>query len=267
MNILAITRAPQFSPNSVENDRSIMLTVTARLQRLGHSVTMTPEDEVVSLTVYHYDPGTCIITMGRLPQTLAWLRRQDFRTINTADAVELTSSRSRLTQMMHLNHLPLPSLHGDKGYWLKRGDASAQQPDDVLFCHTETDLQNGIRQFAQRGIRDYVASAHVEGDLLKFYGVRGTDFFRYYYPTDDGVSKFGNERHNATAHHYCFPLDALRYDIDRLTALIGIDVYGGDCIVRSDGSYCIIDFNDWPSFSRCREEAADAIVKLITDDR
>ena len=33
--------------------------------------------------------------------------------------------------------------------------------------------------------------------------------------------------------------------------------------MREDGSYVIIDFNDFPSFSRCRDEAAKAIVELI----
>ena len=265
MDVLAITRDPQFSPNSVENDLAIMQAVTARLQRLWHSVTMIPEEEIAGLTA-HYGTDTWMITMGRLPQTVEWLRRQDARTINTADAVAMASSRSLLTQMMQRNHLPMPPLHGDKGYWLKRGDASAQQPEDVVYCPTETDLNTAIDALARRGIRDYVVSAHVEGDLLKFYGVRGTGFFRYHYPTDDGLSKFGDERHNGTAHHYPFALDAMRHDIGRLAALVGIDVYGGDCIVRPDGSYCIIDFNDWPSFSRCREQAAEAIVKLITGE-
>ena len=36
--------------------------------------------------------------------------------------------------------------------------------------------------------------------------------------------------------------------------LLHTPVYGGDAIVKSNGTYVIIDFNDWPSFSRCREE-------------
>ena len=33
----------------------------------------------------------------------------------------------------------------------------------------------------------------------------------------------------------------------------------------SDGVLKIIDFNDWPSFSSCREEASRAIVARIID--
>ena len=42
-------------------------------------------------------------------------------------------------------------------------------------------------------------------------------------------------------------------------------IYGGDAVVRRDGSFCMIDFNDWPSFSRCREEAALAIACRIKE--
>ncbi|MFS6554926.1 hypothetical protein VPJ68_05445, partial [Parabacteroides distasonis] len=40
-------------------------------------------------------------------------------------------------------------------------------------------------------------------------------------------------------------------------------MYGGDAIVTADGNFVIIDFNDWPSFSRCRDEAAEAIAEYV----
>ncbi|KAA6328492.1 hypothetical protein EZS27_022616 [termite gut metagenome] len=42
-------------------------------------------------------------------------------------------------------------------------------------------------------------------------------------------------------------------------------VYGGDCIVSSDGTARIIDFNDWPSFAPCRTEASQAIASAIIE--
>jgi hypothetical protein len=50
---------------------------------------------------------------------------------------------------------------------------------------------------------------------------------------------------------------------DEAAKILQIPVYGGDCIVSADGSFKIIDFNDWPSFSSCREDAARAIVSFI----
>ena len=55
----------------------------------------------------------------------------------------------------------------------------------------------------------------------------------------------------------------MQHEVQRLAAAVGVDVYGGDAIIRADGSFCLIDFNDWPSFSRCRDAAADAIVSLV----
>ena len=47
-----------------------------------------------------------------------------------------------------------------------------------------------------------------------------------------------------------------------LAEAVGLKVYGGDCIVDETGHFYMIDFNDWPSFSRCREEAATAIASF-----
>ena len=159
----------------------------------------------------------------------------------------------------------MPPEEGPDGYWLKRGDAAAQGREDVVYAKDREQLAERIHEMEQRGIKDYTVSAHVVGDLVKFYGVRGTDFFRYYYPTDDGQTKFDDERRNGQAHHYAFDADDLHRNMMRLAEAVGIEVYGGDCIVREDGSYCVIDFNDWPSFSRCREEAADAIMEIVNN--
>jgi len=41
---------------------------------------------------------------------------------------------------------------------------------------------------------------------------------------------------------------------------LGLEVWGGDALF--DGNeFAIVDFNDWPSFSRVRDEAARAIAR------
>jgi hypothetical protein len=83
-----------------------------------------------------------------------------------------------------------------------------------------------------------VVTAHVAGTDLKFYGVADA----FFYPSGH--------------------LD-LRQAAVRLARLAGVSVYGGDAVVRPDGSFVIVDFNDWPSFSPCRDEAAAAISQLV----
>jgi hypothetical protein len=160
---------------------------------------------------------------------------------------------------------PVPPVEGSDGYWLKRGDAAAQESGDVVYVADKEGLAMAVKTMQRRGITDYVVSAHVVGDLVKFYGVGQGRFFRYYYPTDDGQSKFGNECHNGVACHYPFSEEVLRQEVERLAAATGVSIYGGDAIVRADGSFCLIDFNDWPSFSRCREEAADVVTELVVN--
>lgn len=252
-----IQRAPQFSPNSVEKDKAILDAVAERLQARGHQVESIVEGESC-LSV-----ADAIFTMGRLPGTLAALKQlQGIKIINSPKGIE-NCARCHLETMMEQIGVPMPPKEGTDGYWLKRGDFAAQSKDDVVYVPNKTELEKQISAMHQRGITEYTVSAHVKGDLVKFYGVLGTDFFRYYYPTDDGVSKFGDEQHNGVAHHYRFDINDLQFQAEKLCTAVGIHVYGGDCIVRADGSWCIIDFNDWPSFSRCRDEAAEAITTLL----
>ena len=101
------------------------------------------------------------------------------------------------------------------------------------------------------------------GDLVKFYGVAGTDFFRTFYPGDDHQYKFAQEEVNGRPQHFPFDKDALQRNIDAAARQIGLDFYGGDVVIDKQGKATVIDFNDWPSFSRCREEAARAMALAV----
>ena len=261
MRILAVSRAEQFSPNSVERDRAIFQAVTDRLQRQGHEIRLVSEDRLdTQESVLHPD---MILTMARKPETLRWLESFGVDCINSPEGIR-RCARSCLAVVMEHIGTPVPPKEGSDGYWLKRGDAAAQTAGDVVYVSDRQQLATAIETMRNRGITDYVVSAHVVGDLVKFYGVGQGGFFRWYYPTDDGLSKFGDEHRNGYARHYRFDVDALRYEVQRLAAAVGVSVYGGDAIVRADGSFCVIDFNDWPSFSRCRDDAADAIASLVS---
>ena len=262
-----IQRAVEFSPNSVDKDLAILEAVAEQLRGQGHDVILVSEDTqgTVPLCFASFaqeGQSPCVLSMARRMETLQWLKTlKGVRIINRPEGVE-GCQRSRLQQVMAQQSIPMPPREGREGYWLKRGDAAAQSREDVVYAVDQQALEEAIRTFLYRGITDYVVSAHVVGDLVKFYGVQG-GFFRYYYPTDDGQTKFDDESHNGMARHYPFDQQALQQDARRLAEALGVEVYGGDCIVRADGSYCFIDFNDWPSFSRCCESAASAIAALV----
>jgi hypothetical protein len=48
--------------------------------------------------------------------------------------------------------------------------------------------------------------------------------------------------------------------------VLDVKIYGGDCIIAADGTIRIIDFNDWPSFAPCRDEAGPYIAKCIMSE-
>lgn len=256
--MLGVYRDPRFSPNSVRKDEAIMNAVLDGLD--GCHVSKVWEAELTGT-----EQADVVFSMARSERALELLdhmEQQGAAVLNSASGVR-ACVRSVLDRTMRDNNVPMPPAEGTQGWWLKRGDASAQSRDDVVYCEDDSQLEAAKRRFRERGVTDMVVSAHVAGDLVKFYGVRGTGFFRTYYPSDDGQSKFGDERKNGLAHHYIYNKVSLTAEAERLSALTGTPIYGGDCIVEPDGCFRIIDFNDWPSYSRCREEAAKAIIQLI----
>lgn len=263
MKIIAIRRDDRFSPNSVDKDTLILKAVADRLEHeWGEPVPMVDESLFAKKPV---DAGI-FVSMARSAAALTALSCKEHRgslVVNSAEGVR-RCQRSLLDRLMRSNGIAMPPLKGNSGYWLKRGDAAAQSKSDVVFCKDEESLNTARRSFAERGITNLVVSSHVIGDLVKFYGV-GDSMFRCFYPSDDGISKFGDEKINGVAHHYAYNNEALHREVVRLAAITGTDVFGGDAIIDSEGRFYIIDFNDWPSFSRCREEAADAIARLIID--
>ena len=268
MRILAVSRAERFSPNSVERDKAIFQTVIYRLKEHGDEVCLVSEESLENLSesFENSESPDLVITMARQPETLMWLKSLGATCVNSPEGIE-RCTRSRLLSIMEHLGTPVPPQEGSDGYWLKRGDAAAQTDEDVVYVPDREQLKAAIQTMRQRGVTDYTVSAHVQGDLVKFYGVGQGDFFRWYYPTDDGQTKFGDEQRNGTACHYHFQVEELKFEVVRLAAAVGVSVYGGDAIIRSDGSFCLIDFNDWPSFSRCREEAADAIASLVINGK
>ena len=267
---LLIQRAACYSPNSEEKDLAI-------LQEVGcffDDVNIVGEGEFVeNFSTYNQlisaeSVGAVnayyqIISMARSPKALdclEQLEQRGIRVLNSSVGVR-ACQRSNVDKVMRENHLPLPPDKGDDGYWVKRADAAAQSKEDVCFCHDWAEVEKIKSTFMQRGITDVVTQAHVKGDVVKFYGVEGTNFFRYYYSGDDTETKFGDEERNGKPQYYPFSSSDLQTDAEKLACLLQTPIYGGDAIIQEDGSYVIIDFNDFPSFSKCRKEAAKAIFE------
>lgn len=269
---LLIQRAACYSPNSEEKDLAILQEVgcffdDAKIIGEGDFVEnfstynqLILVESVGSVNAYYQ-----IISMARTPKALDCLEQlaqRGIRVLNPSVGIR-ACQRSNVDKVMRENHLPLPPDEGDDGYWVKRADAAAQSKEDVCFCHDWAEVEKIKSTFMQRGITDIVTQAHVKGDVVKFYGVEGTNFFRYYYSGDDTETKFGDEERNGKPQYYPFSSSDLQADAEKLACLLQTPIYGGDAIIHEDGSYVIIDFNDFPSFSKCRKEAAKAIFERV----
>ena len=279
--VVLVGRDRRFSPNMVEKDRGILDAVGNRLRDQGCDVGFVDENDLRA-----DDRADIFLSMARGERALDvldGLERRGSVVMNRAESVRWVLNRWRLDELMRRHGIPTAPCHdisvrptddGD-GFWVKSVDGASTTARDVMYARRWDDVMrivskgNGQRMVAdgtptgtvaQDSCRKVMVYSHIVGDLVKFYGVQGCRFFRYYYPTDDGDTKFGCERVNGDAHHFAFNELRLQEACARMAAITGLRVYGGDCIVRSDGTFAIIDFNDWPSFSRCREDAADAIA-------
>jgi hypothetical protein len=67
-------------------------------------------------------------------------------------------------------------------------------------------------------------------------------------------------------HSYKLPsatVEAVRALAEHGAAALGLEVFGGDCVLPPTGKPLLIDLNDWPSYGPCRLEAAHAIAQYV----
>jgi hypothetical protein len=105
-----------------------------------------------------------------------------------------------------------------------------------------------LEHFHREGVRKVLIQEHVEGRPIKFYGVGAGDYFRAFSDSGEEITS---------------PVKALSSLARRSAMAIGLEIYGGDAIQTGKGDLVLVDLNDWPSFSRCRESAAKAIARYV----
>ncbi len=274
--VLGIERATKYSPNHIGNDRRILQRTAESLQQLGYEVETCTEDEFLQ----QQKRADYIFSMARSEQVIQRLKQLESEgamVINSPYGVD-NCIRKQMTELLIANDIPHPkSLIADLSevsaeaikqlgattFWLKRGDSHAIHREDVSYARSVDEAMSIVEEFGYRGIPNVVINEHLQGDLVKFYGVADTDFFYWFYPYDAEHSKFGHEAINGRAKEFRFSPENLKAACDRAGEILKVKVYGGDCIVDAQGNFRIIDFNDWPSFAPCRDEAGVKIAECI----
>lgn len=269
--IIGISRGSQYSPNHIGNDAAIFNQVTEELRTMGHTVETYTEKEFTESGA----ESTVIYGMARDTVTLERLKTLENKgavVINSAYGID-NCIRKAMTMLLTSHGVPHPdSLIVSTAVpysgqhlpcWIKRGDSHAIEKEDVSYATTREEADAILASFRQRGIAEAVVNEHLQGDLVKFYGVRDTGFFHWFYPDPSAHSKFGLEKINGRAKGICFDEDRLKAYSDKASRVLDVPVYGGDCVVTPNGDIKIIDFNDWPSFACCRDMAGKKIAEYI----
>lgn len=228
MRLIAISRDKRFSKSDA--DASILNAVVNCLEQQGHEVVLMSEKEFQECE----EEGDIVFGMYRDDKTLNMLdelQQHGIPIIPSPQAIR-HAQRSRHVEMLMNAGIPMPPT-GNVGFpcWMKKSNGWTESSSDVIFC--EHGFPMNLNQDG------YMIQKHIDGDLVKFYGVIGTGFF---YPSDN---------------------EWLRELAIQAAEVLSLPIFGGDAIVTKDGNIYIIDFNDWPSFSPCREEAAKAIAQRI----
>lgn len=276
IKIAGIMRAGAYSPNHIGNDAAIFNLTTEQLRKRGCEVKVYSEEQFIAGEVKE----DIIVDMCREHRSMVLLQQLEDAgalVINSGYGIE-NCTRERMTRILLGSNIPYPdSLIVDTDEvvkdrmvaakmdraWIKRGDFHAMHKEDVSYVRHPEEAQEVLQEYFLRGIKRAVINRHLVGDLIKFYGVRDTPFFYWFYPFDEGHSKYGHEAVNGHSRGIEFDVAGLRHICQQAADVLDVIVYGGDCIVDPDGTIRIIDFNDWPSFAPCRQEAAPHIAKAI----
>lgn len=271
IRVVGVSRGNEFSPNHVGNDAAIFRIAAENLEKRGCKVILYPEKEFVEKHI----EADIVFDMARDRATINRLKELEDKgalVVNSAYGID-NCVRKTMTELLIAHDVAHPRsfvIPTDKEFavdifpcWIKRGNSHAMVKEDVVYVECREEAEHVLADFRRRGIPEAVVNEHLVGDLVKFYGVQGTDFFYTFYPTEQSHSKFGLETINGEARGFPFDVKKLQAYSNRAAEVLNVPIYGGDCVVSATGEIKIIDFNDWPSFARCREEAGLKIAECI----
>ncbi len=276
IKITGISRGEIYSPNHTNNDGMIFQKTADELRNLGAVIEIMDEKKFLNSEVN----GNIFFSMVRNPASVEKLIRMGENgalVINSGTAIN-NCYRANITRILLEHNISYPksiivktndvvweemNVFENYPVWIKRGDVHAIHKEDVVLAYSIAEANNVISEFEKRGIKEAVIMEHIYGDIIKFYGVRESGYFHWFNLLDTNHSKFNIEKNVNSNNHTKFDVKELQIMAETSAQLAGIYIYGGDVIVRKDGSLCLIDLNDWPSFAPIRDAASKHIAKLI----
>lgn len=261
--IAGVKRNRDYSPNHIENDSLIFMKTVEEIKQLGLEVNVYDEEELEKDLKIEEN---LIFSMARGALALRKLLKAELegKIVINSPLTALKCHRINMSKLLKEAGVPFPftvsgTLDGLTDYkfdnfnstivWVKRGDIHAIHREDVTLVFSEEEKRNILKEFGHRGIASAVLQKHIEGEVLKFYAIKDTDFFYYYFYNRDKSIHFDE--------------DKLKLYTSKAAEVLGLEIYGGDAIISERGEITILDMNDWPSFAPVRDKASKYIAKYI----
>ena len=261
-----VFREHAHSPGRESDDAEILRLTAKHLEALGFQVSLKSPEELSGLG----EPRPAWMFLmcegaALLGQLTAW-EASGVHQINSPGAVRNTYRDRMILRFEEANvpfvesrvistsaggpNAPLP-------VWVKRADVHNTQDGDVVFATTDEAVDAALSALGARGIPGAVIQPHLEGDLIKFYGIGAGEpdgeppWFRWFYHKGQRIAG------------YPFDQRRLARLVCRAAAALGLEIYGGDVIATTTG-VVLLDLNAWPSFALYRDEAAVVIAAYLS---
>ncbi len=270
-----IYREVEHSPGRVADDAAILEAAGRRLEDGDVPVDYRRPSEI---TGRETDLPALAFAMAEGQAALEALRKWESRgvmVVNRPRAIADTH-RESMIPLLEERRVPVPetrlldcvspiprSGENDRLFsacWVKQATEHKTREGDVVFAADPSSVRAALDCLRDRGQPRAVVQQHVEGDLIKFYGVSAAEdepgreaaaapaWFEWFHPKERPVAGHG------------FDEGALRDFASRAASALGLEVWGGDAIVSRSGGIFLIDVNAWPSFALYRDRAADHIA-------
>lgn len=272
--MLGIFRETLHSPDRVFDDFEILRLTAEALRSEGMEVDLIRPEQISSGWWDGFQPEIALLMceQERMLEPLSAWERRGATLVNSVEAIRNTY-RHRMIPLLSASPVRFPRsevvatrsanwegrlwMHFQsskiRSLWVKRGDVHGTREGDVSLARSVEEARALIRAFRLRGVARAVLQEHIEGDLVKLYGVSesGEAWFRWFYHRDQKLKGHPFSEGELKDAFFC------------AARALELEIFGGDAVVASDGSVYIIDINAWPSFALFRREASDAIARHI----
>ena len=153
MIFLGVSRSVIFSPHSEERDAAIFSAVVNGLKDAGHTVHTISEDKLTQVPT-QLDG---VFTMSRSKKALQLLKVAETRDILIFNSPKslLENTRTKISELFDNNYIPTPRCYSitraglpslSYPFWVKRGDACAQDATDVCFVTSKEEYKDALLQ-------------------------------------------------------------------------------------------------------------------------